>query len=374
MDFIESLGSEARALLESGAPLLLPDINLSSERTIAEGDTLRMGFDCIKGLSSEFVHAILEERLSGRFAHFCDFLARMPFVYRNDAKISALIRCGAFDCFGHARVSMLNWKGDDPQKTLDALHDLWNRAAQVELAVDDKVTLNDRLKQPVFSGIAKRIGARAAQESLAQLRSMEELSLFNRPYELQLRPYRKALALMWSKELREKGRLRCGRISHITTVPFYDHEAKRRQYAVYAFLEDDIGLDRIEFITTKKAYESMGIRENALVQMKEPLDGRTYGTASAEWIRPMPSARELMRKVVISLNACELTDMKVFQLKETLEGYPGIDSVHLRISSGEKQFDAMLPMRVDAEVPLPSFIHGIFDHVRVSVVSDTDLY
>lgn len=374
MDFIDSLDPEARALWETGAPLLLPDINRSENHTVVEDGTLRMGFDCVRGLSDEFVQTVLDERLRGRFAHFCDLLARIPFANRRDAEILNLIRSGAFDCFGHARTSLLNWKGDDPQKVLNAIHDVWNRAAQVELAVDDKDVRRGRLEEPVFSGIAKRIGAKASQESLEQLKSMEDMALIARPYELQLRPYKKVLALLRSKALREEGRLRCGRISQITPVSFYDHETKRSQYAVYALFEDDLGLDRIEFVTTKKAYESLHIREDALVQIREPLDGWTYGTAVVKWIRRLPPAREMMRKVVVSLSKRELTKTKMFQLKATLEGYPGIDSVHLRIDDCGKQYDATLPLGVDADVPLASFVRGIFDHVTVEVVSDDDLY
>jgi len=83
-----------------------PDVNLSGERFLVEGDRLRAPLTIVKGLEREAVSAILEERQTGgSFSSFEDFMERVGWRMDQES-IDSLIDSGAFNWLRESRENL----------------------------------------------------------------------------------------------------------------------------------------------------------------------------------------------------------------------------------------------------------------------------
>ena len=91
----------------NGNRILNTDVNLSRERcyveTGAEGEAVRLGLTCVKGISLEKAKSVVAAR-EGAFVSLKDFVSRTKLDY---AGIENLIGAGAFDSFKLARNELL---------------------------------------------------------------------------------------------------------------------------------------------------------------------------------------------------------------------------------------------------------------------------
>ena len=87
-----------------GIELLAPDINLSRKYFSAADERIVYGMVGIKNVGTAAVDAILEERESGTFESFLDFLERIDLRRVNRKVIETLIQCGLFDSLGQERA------------------------------------------------------------------------------------------------------------------------------------------------------------------------------------------------------------------------------------------------------------------------------
>ncbi|MEP6994644.1 MAG: DNA polymerase III subunit alpha, partial [Acidobacteriota bacterium] len=92
--------------LESGIPVLPPDINESATSFAAVGDAIRFGLAAIKGVGEAAAQAMLEERRIRPFASFTDFAMRLDPRLVNKRTLDALIAAGAFDSLGRNRATL----------------------------------------------------------------------------------------------------------------------------------------------------------------------------------------------------------------------------------------------------------------------------
>lgn len=374
MDPVQDLDEEAIALLESAAPLLLPDINLSNEKLGIEGNALRLGLSCVKGLSDKDIQSIIHERENGPFVDLCDFLGRVPFIHRKAEGVGSLIRCGAFDFNDKSRSALLGWRvSDEMHNTISDLEEYWNSKMQTSL-VDDDWEIEDT-QRLVFSKIAKRLELDCPRESIETLLSMEESSLLYRPYSIQIAPYKKALRRLRLESRRTGRTVRYGRIRNIEPQSTYTEKGRLKEYSIKALFEDNAGADQIQLVTKKRAFESLKIRDGSLVQVGQALGEVNEEVLCVDYIKPMPPARELLKKIMIWLEPQELTEVKLFRLKSTMDCFPGVDSVRICTELGGKKSEIDLPVFVNASAPafMPS-LRRIFDHYEMKVSFDEDLY
>lgn len=88
-----------------GLQVHLPCINESEYEYRGRGKELRIGLMAIKGLNAQTAHCIIKERReNGRYVSLADLLVRTP-VKEQSAVL--LISCGAMDCFGLTRPSLM---------------------------------------------------------------------------------------------------------------------------------------------------------------------------------------------------------------------------------------------------------------------------
>ncbi len=90
-----------------GIKVLPPDINESGLYFAAAGSDIRFGLGAIRNVGANVVQSIIATRKKkGRFTSFTDFLEKAELVCCNKRTIESLIKAGAFDSFGHTRLSL----------------------------------------------------------------------------------------------------------------------------------------------------------------------------------------------------------------------------------------------------------------------------
>ncbi len=94
------LVAEAR---RCGVPVLLPDVNRSTDRYTVEDGAIRVSLGQVKGISGEAVASIMRERERGSYTSLRDFVLRAE---ASQPMLENLIKVGALDAFG-SRGDML---------------------------------------------------------------------------------------------------------------------------------------------------------------------------------------------------------------------------------------------------------------------------
>ena len=88
-----------------GIKMLLPSVNESEYEYHGNKDKIRIGFIAIKNLDKESSDKIISERnQNGKFKTLKDFLNRTKM---SSTQTEILIKCGAMDCFGKTRPTLL---------------------------------------------------------------------------------------------------------------------------------------------------------------------------------------------------------------------------------------------------------------------------
>jgi DNA polymerase-3 subunit alpha len=116
-----------------GIRLLMPDVNQSCDHFTVEGDCIRFGLLAVKGVGRGFIQMLMQERTeNGPFQSPFDFCKRLYQKELNRRVLESLIKCGALDCFGETRAtllegypSMLDQIGADLRQNLEGQLDLF---------------------------------------------------------------------------------------------------------------------------------------------------------------------------------------------------------------------------------------------------------
>ena len=127
---------------EMGITILTPDINQSGADFTVRDKTIRFGLAAVKNVGRSFVAALEKERQSGGpFRSFSDFCSRMVETDLNKRALENLIRCGAFDSFGHRRSQLLrvyeqvlDASVSERRKNIEGQIDLFGMAQEEEAA------------------------------------------------------------------------------------------------------------------------------------------------------------------------------------------------------------------------------------------------
>ncbi|MGE5527802.1 MAG: DNA polymerase III subunit alpha [Patescibacteria group bacterium] len=88
-----------------GIEVLPPDVNESRARFFLVDGRIRFGLAAVKNVGEAAVHELLKARdEGGPFASLHDLCRRVPLV---KTALESLIKCGAMDCFGRTRASLM---------------------------------------------------------------------------------------------------------------------------------------------------------------------------------------------------------------------------------------------------------------------------
>ncbi len=94
-------------LKEHGISILRPDINLSMESFVIEGNNIRFGLLAIKNIGRNLISQIIKERSVKKFSDISDFLTRLAGREMNKRVVESFIKAGAFDSLGYSRKSLI---------------------------------------------------------------------------------------------------------------------------------------------------------------------------------------------------------------------------------------------------------------------------
>lgn len=122
--------------IRMGLKFHLPSVNKSKYNYRGSGKDVQIGFLAIKNLSKEFAECIVAERKeNGDYKSLPDFLVRLK---PGPEETASLIKCGAMDCFGLTRPSLLRLLNVylNSRKILDDTGDLFvNESFRLEKEV-----------------------------------------------------------------------------------------------------------------------------------------------------------------------------------------------------------------------------------------------
>lgn len=90
-----------------GISILPPDINEGYKGFSVSDGNIRYGLSAIKSVGRSVIDSIVKERENGKFSSIKDFLERMDGGEVNKRTVEAMIKAGAFDCFGANRHQLM---------------------------------------------------------------------------------------------------------------------------------------------------------------------------------------------------------------------------------------------------------------------------
>ena len=91
-----------------GFKILSPNVNESMMNFTCTDNGIRFGLLAIKNLGRNIINNIINARATGgKFKNLSDFCKRVNDSAVNKRAIESLIKCGALDCFGYTRASLL---------------------------------------------------------------------------------------------------------------------------------------------------------------------------------------------------------------------------------------------------------------------------
>lgn len=85
-----------------------PNINLSESIFSIKHNAIIFGLRAIKGLRTDFIRFILDERKNGKFTNLENFIRRIDSKFRKAELLNLLVYSGALDIFGYNRAELLN--------------------------------------------------------------------------------------------------------------------------------------------------------------------------------------------------------------------------------------------------------------------------
>lgn len=106
-DSTEKVAEYIAECAEQGIRVLPPDVRYSNLGFTVTPDGIRVGLGAVKNIGRGFISAMCSERDEKPFSGFEDFCRRMSAHDMNRRALESLVRCGAFDSFGHTRRSLL---------------------------------------------------------------------------------------------------------------------------------------------------------------------------------------------------------------------------------------------------------------------------
>ncbi|MCH8332724.1 DNA polymerase III subunit alpha [Candidatus Sumerlaeota bacterium] len=105
----EKMGADFAEAASRGIEILPPDINESRSTFAVVGENIRFGLLAIKNVGEASVDSFVAEREeNGPYSGVQNFVSRQSPRMLNVRSMESLIKCGAFDAFGHNRPSLLN--------------------------------------------------------------------------------------------------------------------------------------------------------------------------------------------------------------------------------------------------------------------------
>ena len=126
MDDTSTASKYVTEAVRMGIHVQKPDIRYSSDEFIPTKEGIIFGLPMVKDVGLQAVSHIVKERNKAPFVSFEDFLKRMDSTVVNKKAIGALVKVGAFDCFGSRKslLDLLEGKVDETDFNVYRFHEI----------------------------------------------------------------------------------------------------------------------------------------------------------------------------------------------------------------------------------------------------------
>jgi DNA polymerase III subunit alpha len=344
--------SEAKGM---GISVLPPTVNDSELSFSVFGDRIRFGLGAIKGLGEPVIEAIIAARETGPFTSLYDFCERVSAKHLNRKVLEALVRSGAFDCFGRPRAQLF----EALDRAMEAAKSMQKDAASGQVSLFSAPSLQKAVRpREVYD------------ENISEWPELERLKLEKEAigfyvsghpldrYASDLRRFTNAsIASLDPDEIRGSREVVLGvSVSALREIPLKDGSGRM----AFVRVEDLSG--SIEMMVSAKAFQQY----DAILKSEQPLlvkasvsvdrddEAETLRCRCLE-VRALAEVRaEGTQSVEISLDEAQIDKAKLTRLKDAFSAAPGRCRVQIKVR---------IPDTAEVELELP-------DTIRVSASDD----
>jgi DNA polymerase-3 subunit alpha len=322
-----------------GIQVLPPDVNESVATFAAVGNDIRFGLAAIRNVGTNVVEAIIAARKSkGGFSSFPDFLRKVPLVVCNKRVIESLIKAGAFDSFGNARMGLVFVHEQAVDAVIDIKRNeaigqdsLFGGDAEAEAVFDVPVPAGEWDKPTLLNFEREMLGLYVSDHPLFGVEHIiareSDCSLADLMTDDTERPRA------------DRSEAQIVRVGGILSGVQRKVTKQGNQWAA-ATLEDLGGAVEVLFFPQTYQLYAASIAEDAVVVVKGKVDRRddvpkliamdlTVPDLSAADSDPAPP-------FVVSMPVTRCVPPVVEQLRQVLRTHPGPTEVHLRLRGGER--------------------------------------
>jgi DNA polymerase-3 subunit alpha len=342
--------------------VLPPTVNESDISFTVPGGKIRFGLGAIKGLGESALGAILEARgKKGPFQSLYDFCERVPLKQLNKKTLEALVRSGAFDCFGRPRAQLL----DGLDRAIDAA----------------KSTQHDQTvgQASLFGGVlAAAIKPRETyDEGLREWPELERLKLEKEAIGFYvtghpLDRYRddtRRLASATIANLERKGNradvVLCAVVSSIRERPLKDGSGRM----AFVVIEDLTGA--VEMAVSAKTFGlyEMQLKSDAplivkaSIQIDRDEESQTLKLRCLDVKLLADARRDRTKSIEISLEESQIERGKLGELKKLFVQYPGTCPVRMTVripNTAEVEMELPSSIRIEATDAMVDRVEAIF--------------
>ena len=298
IDNQKKLSGYLSATKKMGIRILPPSINTSLEGFTVDGDSIRYGFEGIKGLAKT-VSDIVDERKNGKYTSLQNFMERVPKV-----KVEALVKAGCFDEFGfsrHALCGAIPWIKESIKKK--------SKDIPGQLSLFDELGIVDEVEIP-------NIPEWDIQELLANEKEVTELYLSKHP----LDEYTETLKNMSEIALVEKGDVSLGVLITDYTIKY---TKKDNLPMALVKIEDQTGeINGVLFPDDYSSLFSQLSKDKIVVVRGTVKDDEDFGKQIV--IKNIIPIEAMMSEESVSHIYVKLdSQYQLKKLDKVIEGYPG---------------------------------------------------
>ncbi|SHG63345.1 DNA polymerase III, alpha subunit [Streptoalloteichus hindustanus] len=323
-----------------GIKVLPPDVNESSLRFSAVGDSIRFGLGAIRNVGANVVESVIATReQKGRYTSFLDFVQKSELVCCNKRVIESLVKAGAFDSFGHRRRALFAVHED----AVEAVVRLKRQEAMGQF---DLFTTDDRNAAPPESSPLSHLRLDADEWPRKELLGFERemLGLYVSAHPLDgadpvlRRNAPRPIAAILADPPKEGEIVVAGMISSLER-----RLNKQGEPWAIAVVEDlDASLEVLFF---PKSYGLLAadLVEDAAVVVRGRVNWRegkmaVFGSS----LVPLDISEDELRRVresvlVLEATASELDRDAVLELRSVLRAYPGSSPVHIVVCHEDRR-------------------------------------